>query len=435
MNSFQVKLNFNRISLWFFVVSVFMLTNGNLFNFLFKYTPLFIWRQIIFAIGLIIVFKYLRKGIPNKTASIYKSYGFFLLIIIHFVIFTWIFKNFSIVRLGFGLWIYFSGLPFLLFPYVYRQFSNNKTSNTTGFYNIFIWLGCFSTFGILLDYTLGGAITKFFFLFSEDLVDYSFENIGRYYFLTESPTSFGLYFAFCFACVLYKTYLSNGSIKKLIWIIVALCFLFASWLTGSRQIVMALSIELLLSGAYYICKTRDNKRFLLYLTLFGIVLLPSLIIHITSSNEGLSSRYDTSSIEQDDRGEKWERGLNETCGELDVLFFGKGFSYTVLNNVKPGEEIGYHYENTFFARISETGILGLFVMVYPIILIVTKCLTRLNLLKVLILSFVIAFVLVSFISPNGTHQTSQMILFIVLGICMNFNYYNIDKQSLWKDIH
>lgn len=420
-----VTYNKYRAAVVYYIISLFMLANGNLFSFILKSIHLSIWRQLIFAVGICILLFFRNSYIKTYYYRILKTYFFLALIISIFAIITDIIHRFSIIRLGFAFWGYFCGVPFILFPYIFRRYMNNK--NAIKFYNIFIILGVFSTLGLFLDYCLGGAITQFFFLFNENLDDYSFENIGRYYFLTESPTSFGLFYCFCLICVFFRIYFEKKTSRKIIFFIIALSFLFGGWLTGSRQILLALLIELTVCGVFYLFHTKDNKTYLILALVLGIAILPSILSNMFSANENLSERFSSSTIKEDKRSLVWKRSFEETCLEMDVLLFGKAFGYTVLNNVGEGEDIGYHYENTFFARISETGLVGLLIFLYPFIIILSK-MRRIDFFKSLILGFAISFLIVSFISPNGTHQTSQMVLFIALGMILDKDYFSMKGQ-------
>lgn len=49
----------NKILVFYFL-SIFMLANGSLFTWLFQGTPLNIWRQLIWLIGLMFFIRYIR---------------------------------------------------------------------------------------------------------------------------------------------------------------------------------------------------------------------------------------------------------------------------------------------------------------------------------------------------------------------------------------
>lgn len=407
-----------------------MLANGNLFSYILKGVKLNYWRQIIFALGILIIIRLKDWYSSTSYSNVIRVYFIFAFIIIIYATNALMFKNYSIIRIIYTFWSYFSGVPYLLFPYIFMKY--NKCGNAINFYNIFIILGCFSSIGIIIDYCLGGIITQFFFLFNENLEEYSFENIGRYYFLTESPTSFGLFYCFCLICVLFKIHYETKTSHKLLLFIAALLFLFGGWLTGSRQILLAQIIELTISGGFYLLHTKDNKRYLIYICIIGTLILPTVINNIVEQNESLSNRFSSSNMKEDKRSSVWLQGFEDTCLNIDILLLGNAFGYTTINNVSEGEEIGYHYENTYFARISETGLIGLIIFLYPFLIILRK-MRRMNFFKSLILGFIISFLTVSFISPNGTHQTSQMVLFIALGMILNEDYYSLkyrDKSSL-----
>ena len=96
-----------------------MLTNGSLFTWLFQGTPLNIWRQLIWLIGLMFFIRYIRITDSWELKKIARNHGIIGYVIFIQALLTYAIYNFNVVRLGYAFWVYFAGLPFLLLPYFY----------------------------------------------------------------------------------------------------------------------------------------------------------------------------------------------------------------------------------------------------------------------------------------------------------------------------
>lgn len=388
-----------------------MMTNGNLFSFIFKTIHLNAWRQLIFVVGLFWLYKFYKYYKGTIYQQIIKLYSFFFVLMVGYATVSRMLNGFGYYRLIFNFWIYFSGVPFIIFPLMYKVYHKGLTRFST----IFVCLGLFSSFGILLDYFSGGMFTKFFFLYNQDLLDVKPEEMGgRYYFLSESATVFGLYYCFCTVCVIYNMFKCRMERIKMLYLLLLFVMVMCAFLTGSRQILLAQCIEIIGCFLYYIIFSNGNKRFIIYVLIAAGTIGMPYIVGFMSENKKLLERYDSSNVKEDSRSALWKIGFDETCKDLGVFAFGKGFSYVAGQKANKNEVVGNHYENTFFARISETGIVGLLIFLYPFIFIIRR-MRSIDLLRCCIFSFLVAFLIVSFISPNGIHQTSQMVLFICWG--------------------
>ena len=174
-----------------------MLANGSLFTWLFQGTPLNIWRQLIWLIGLMFFIRYIWITDFWKLKKIAKSHGIIGYVIFIQALLTYVICNFNVVRLGYAFWVYFAGLPFLLLPYLWAE-SGRKPQT---FYNIFIILGLFLTIGLVIDFVSGGFFTRMFLVSvvssSEGMLD-----DGRFCFLYEAPTTLGVYYSFFLFCTI-----------------------------------------------------------------------------------------------------------------------------------------------------------------------------------------------------------------------------------------
>ena len=279
--------------IFFYLVSIFMLANGSLFTWLFQGTPLNIWRQLIWILGLIIFFKYIRSLESIKLKKVVNVHLYIFIFIVFQALLTFAIYNFNFIRLLYAFWIYFSGLPFLLLPFLWRE----KLFSAQKFYDIFVCLGIFLTIGLIFDYLSGGFFTRMFLIsVSSSLKDML--NDGRYCFLSEAPTTFGVYYCFCLFCTLYRLYICNDTKSKLMYLVIILSYIIGSWLTGSRQIVFALVLTFFVSVFYYIFCVRDKKSYLVV----GILLLLFAIPYVKFflySEESYQNRYSVELLKKD----------------------------------------------------------------------------------------------------------------------------------------
>lgn len=406
--------------LCFYWIAIFMLANGALFTWLFGNTPLNIWRQLIWLIGIVLLIKNMKMLFYEsaQTWRILNHQGIFVFIIFVLALFTVIINHFNWMRIFYAFWIYFSGVPFLLFPFLMAK----ERIFPKKFFNVFIALGCFLSVGLLADYLMGGVFTLTFltagFKTKADLYE-----AGRFCFTSEAPTTFTLYYCFCLICVLYRLYRENSQIKKMILLFIALAFFAGAWFTGSRQMIAALVLIFTISMVYYVIFIRDRKLYLWAFSIFMVIIVPIVLTFFYAENS-YKERYTVASLHEDKRSRSWAKGLEDTLlsSDMKVLLMGKGVGMSQGQKAEQGEEIGSHYENTFYARISEIGLLGIITLLYPFLFFLARASIH-SYPDVLLFSFFLCFVVISYISPNGAHQTTQMVLFLALGLFANKDYY------------
>lgn len=402
-----------------YIISIIMLSNGALFTWMFIGTPLNIWRQVIWVIGLVILAQLYSKARLTKILKIFLA--LFSICLIQ-ALYARAIYGFNITRLFYGFWLYFSGLPFIIFPYIYIWSGYKKES----FYDLFTILGVFMSLGIIIDYTTGGIFTETLApaSISEGLLESK-----RYCFLSEAPTTFGVYYSLCLICTLNRMYLCKYNSTKLILLFAALLSIFGAWFTGSRQIVAVLALTFILSFSYYLFRTRDKKGFIIGAIAIIMSILPTVQIFLFT-DDAYSERYSSESIKEDKRYAYWERGFKENVIDNALIFlFGKAFTLTQGQKAAPNEITGSHYENTFFSRISETGLVGLLLLLIPIIYFAYHN-KKWTFFSVSVFSLYTAYLFICFVSPNGIHQTSQTALFITWGMFLNRSLFDKDYKDL-----
>lgn len=402
----------------FFLISIFMLANGAFFNWVFHFVGLVVWRQVIFVIGLSILI--LKAKTFWGMRRVLKPYINLFFIILILSLFTLVDKGFSPVRIGYANWVYFAGLPFVIFiPLAYRSGWSQEKLNY-----IFITLGLFQTVGIIVDYMLGGLITKsFLFLNSYEISQEDIMKTGRFCFLSESPTIFSIYYCLCLTCCFFQLVIERGVVRSLVLYGFAASFIVGAWFTGSRQLVVILLIVFVIDSFLVF---RKNKVFRVGAVALSIifVLIATSLSNFLFQEAGYSDRYSSDSVKGDSRYELWKKGWEECVisPTFRRLTIGDGVGYVIANGADKNEEFGNHYENTFFARMSEIGlVLGLVSILLPIVTIIKKG-KRAKGMHYLHIPFCLSFLFISYVSPNGASTTTQMSVFVFLGMVLSQSY-------------
>ena len=405
----------NRIILSFYILAIFMLANDAFFTWLGGFVGISYWRQMIWIIGILILINSIA-AYPASPSIIsikrisYKYLLIFIAVVVLSVI-TLFVQNFNIVRIVYSWWIYFSGLPFIVFPFISKQCGWSRSRLNW----LFILLGLFLSIGIFIDFLSGGLITSLFLLtVTRDVGDFE---AGRYCFLSTAPTTFSIYYCLCLFCALSQFLNEKSAFKKYFLLILALLFVFASIFCGSRQTLAALLIVFMM-GVFNILRKNRLSFIILLLGGLSLVLLFPTMKQYIQANSGFEERYTTSSIMEDERDETWREGLNECIinPTLKRVLIGDGVGYTAGQQAAKGEVVGDHYENTFFARISDVGWLLAFTsLLLPCFYIWRN--KRLCKAKILFYAgLILAYLFICCVSPNGASGTTQMSLFIILGL-------------------
>ncbi|MCM1221094.1 MAG: hypothetical protein NC113_02940 [Bacteroides sp.] len=401
--------------LYFYIISIFLLANGAFSNFVFAKLHLSIWRQLIFIVGLYFMTKEL-KYINYQPLSRYVSkVKLFFFIVIIFSFLTIFIDHFNLVRIAYTWWAYFSGLPFIIFPFV----ASNSGWSERKINWFFIFLGLFQTGGLLLDFMSGGIFTSTFKVIGEDpngLVE-----MGRYCFLAEAPTTFGVYYALCMMMCM-KEFLSTSSATiRYVLLLIAISFIIGAWFTGSRQIVFVLALVFIASIVYSFFTSKGSSSILL-LALTVSMAAPTIMNQLYS-NSAYEERFSDESIAEDVRYQWWREGMEYCLLDFDVkrIAIGEGIGYVHAQKALPTERVGRHFENSIWTRMSESGILGIILFVLPVIFVLRNFSWK-SFVDITTLATFTGYLFVSYISPNGEHQTSQMSVYIILGLFLYDRY-------------
>ncbi len=409
----------------FYFISIVLLTNGAFVTAQTNGTPLIIWRQLIWFIGLLIVFRYFYcLKISTKThltrnyhkiVAFHRNIAFIVVIL---ALFTIAVHNFNITRLAFAFWTYFSGLPFIILPFL---IANTKCLSPKAFFAVFFWLGMFLTAGLIADYYTNGFFTNRYLPSLEGLIANK-----RYCFLSEAPTTFGVYYCFCAISGIMYMYYTSKAIPKALISIGVMSFIAGAWFTGSRQIVAVLAFSIITCYLYYICKEKKSKWHFLIPLILLLTVGADIKTNLTAE-DSYRQRFSAENIEEDTRSKAWEAGIEKVIlSNPSIFLFGEGVAFSQGQKALPNEIVGSHYENTFLARISEIGIIAVVLLLYPIIWMIVNW-PKQTLFTFCILTVFLSYLFISYVSPNGSHQTTQMTIYLLLGLLLNRYYFDLGK--------
>lgn len=415
----EYKQRINIGWILFFLIIIFMYTNGMLFTWLFAGTPLNAWRQLSWLVLFILLYSSYRKYNNVELYSVINFSSIYLVILLFLSAYTFIYQGFNLVRVFYSWWLYLVGVPFVLFaPMVVKAQINKKW-----FFGIFTYMGLFITLGLFIDYRLDGLITRTLHLgFSEgDLADQF-----RLCFLSEAPTTFAVIYSFFSISAIAMMKMSKTWIMKSWYSIIAVSSILGAWMTGSRQIVLCLAIILIIGFVYYIFFVKDSRKYFMIIPLTIVFASLPWALGVTHENNVYVSRFDHENIKEDDRYLTWKRGYQELFVDAPLRSWclGNGIGYASGQQARSGEALGSHYENTYLARFNEMGVWGIVLLLYPVFFVIKKINLR-SYIDVLILLVLITFLIVSMISPNGNSPTTQIAVYLSLGVFIERRYFAI----------
>lgn len=406
----------SKFVLYYYLASVFMLSNGGLFNLVFGTLHLSVWRQLLFIIGMIIVINHSHSIKSFRINNFYRTSRNLFFIIFILSLITFVEYGFNVTRVAFSWWMYFSGIPFVLLPFVMKSngWSDIKANR------FFIYLGLFQTVGLILDYFSGGFFTQMFQ--SKESIEGGLLEAGRYCFTAEAPTTFGIYYCLCLVMTIRQLPNVTG-FEKTFLLVLCCVYVIGAWFTGSRQIVVALLLVFATGSLNMVLSNASSRKYIVIGSVFILSAAPYVMSNL-NKDETYEDRYSSEAIKDDTRYEKWNDGFKFCIGEFNIkrILVGEGISYVGMK-VKPGEVYGYHFENSVWARMSDAGLVGLYILFLPLIVFFNYFKKR-RLEDLLILSFLLSYVMTCYVSPNGQNQTSQMAVYIAIG----FFLYNIEYQ-------
>lgn len=141
--------------IFFYIVSVFLLANGAFATSIFSQLHLPFWRQLVWILGMIIMYQKVKRLKSITLNKFLNEHIICFLWTVLLSLITLLFYDFNIVRLVYAWWLYFSGLPFVLFPLIWKTCGYSLKA----FRYLFIILGAFLSIGLILDYLSGGMFS------------------------------------------------------------------------------------------------------------------------------------------------------------------------------------------------------------------------------------------------------------------------------------
>jgi hypothetical protein len=397
-----------------------MMTNGLLISFFFRPIGIPFWRQIIWLLGIIIFYRVLIKDrqVKYRYYKIDKYIKITNILVFCFVLVAIFFVYYSPLRVLFSGIQYVFGFSFLAMPYVFT-----KSKNVYVLFKYFAFLGFFISVGLIID-----SITPIF-----ELVKVKENPAERATFFSENSTTLGISYNFLLISVFYCFYCSKNILSKLVFFLVPFLLLAGAWTTGSRQVFFILILTFILSYSYLLLKSTKNRAFMIIVSIVVCVCFFNNAMNFFEQSSQ-KSRFNQSALEEDVRYKSWIEGAKHFLPDnFEYWIIGRGISSTNGKGDMRGEKFYPHYENTFIARFVDAGYLGLFIYLLPIFYALKLILkNKFTFFSLLMTSFIIGYLFVSFISPNGGHPLSSITLFIVIGLLLNRDKFDIDFHDSLK---
>ena len=337
----------SKLVLIFYVIAIIALPNDALFNWLGQLTGLVFWRQLIWLIGTITLFiflsqRYRNYSYVNRVCKKYNIIYVFLLFLCFISLFLY---GFSTIRVLNSFIDYTYGIIFIIFPAI--CFESGWTRKKFNYF--FIIIGIFLSAGFLVDFAMDGAITMLFHV-TQDGSLMEFDS-GRFQFFATAVTTLSVFYCLCLMCCFVEIKQSRGIIKVIL-ILISFFFLFGCIFSGSRQTLATLIVEEL-AGLFYVFKNSKASMITIVASILIAILILPQARNILSDNSGFETRYDVEDIKNDERSELWLQGFEDTFSSISRLTIGDGVCYVHGQHADSHEKVGLHYENTFFARISD----------------------------------------------------------------------------------
>lgn len=403
------------------------MANDALFNWIGSLVGIPFWRQLIWAVGLIILFRIVHNKklyIPFIRKTV-RQYIVFSVIIAVFAILTILIEGFNIVRIIMSFFEYFFGIIFIVFPLVCVR-SGWSLSRINRF---FIFLGCFIATGLYLDFSLGGAITSFFRIVTMQSIDEGqFMYYGRFSFMSTTDSIFTLMLSLSLFCCFREFSNTSNNLSKIILLGLSVFIVFGSVFCGARQTLAALLIVEMMGILFVIWGNRKGM-----VAICGVCLLLTMALpiaqNVLSSNKGFESRYTKEALQEDERGATWREGFVRCFIDTNLkrIVMGDGVGYTLGTYAAPDEAKSRHYENTFLARIIDVGVPMTIALLFTPVFYIIKW-RRKKKVNILYFGVILSYIFIGLISPNAASNQSQMSMFILLALFFIDN----DRENYYK---
>lgn len=422
------KIYFSNLKYFFYITAIVMLTNGLLFNYLFLGSFFKMWRQFIWLTGTWFFISFLIANYGQiRKQKFYLHFKWSVLILLIASVVSILINEFNILRILVGWMIYIFGYSFLLLPFIILK--NNKEKS---FFRFLSWLGIIISIGLILD---GLKIISLSLL--KNFENTTESELIRATFLTEAATILGISSLFLLICNLYTFHLSKTKFSQIFYLGTSLIFVLGAWFTGSRQVFFVIAFTETIA-LFYISTLYNRNRILKSLFLIVLIIISLFLIKplLTSTKYEIYSKRYLSDTDGGNivRQNAMAVGIKQLSLEnLPLWFTGHGFTYTMGQQAKSGEKVGYHMESSVWAMFSECGIFSWYVFFGPLIYSISlwRRLKK-SFFKILVFCFLISYSFTAFVSPNASHPLSTMCLFIIMGFLINLrsSESNLVEQKL-----
>ncbi len=417
-----MKLSLNRTVLTLGYAAMLLLPNHDLFNYIFRSTPLVVWKQVLALLLLLSAAGWLlyAKRSRTRVVSIGKMLSALVLLCGTLTLYS-LLLGISGVRIAYGVVGYIGFAGFAVFACIVKE-----KDGTENLFNTLFFLSLVGALGIIADY-----FTPILdFLPRSEGNEYetqlSMGYLRRAAFLFGASTT--IFPLLSMGLVAAATlYISNRTRTRLFMLITLLFLTLAAlYLTGSRANLLLYSS---FSAVVYLVAIRQSapgKRVVLLALPFLVSpLLLSTVAYYAEQFDALRGRYldpfSSQALGNDHRYYVWGRALDmfNRLGIESVLGHGLG---TTVSTIDDGFEYSTHFESSFFQAFYEGGAIGLLLRYLPVIVVFYSILSRASARKEiqnkLLIAWLIWYVIAIAIAPTAGAYHTQMAYFLACGLAL-----------------
>ncbi|WP_170164747.1 O-antigen ligase family protein [Thiocapsa rosea] len=425
-------VNNQKLLLWLGFASIILLPNHDIFNYLFKGTPLFIWKQALAFMLLVTSIQYASRMANSLIgSSSVRKLGSILIYLIVFAALLGLANGLSLIRVAYGSIAYVGFMGMMVFASLVVQ---RKMLHTV--LNTFVFLGLFIGCGLIFDYFtsyLSFLPRAADLSITEQLDGGHLRRVG--FFLGSVNVGFP-FLSFCLVAAALVLKKRRNSAALLRYSSLLLVLILGTYLTGSRSSIMLLISFAMILTVLAFKGLSLSKKFQFFI--YAAAALPFVMTYASSfvfQADMLMARYsnalDQSALGNDLRYVVWQEGLALfQDAKLYVVGNGVGSSLAMIQD---GFTSTGHYESSFFQSFSEAGLAGLVIRYFPGVyciwlLIFRGC--RISFVEKSLLLWLVFYVVSVSGAPNAAAYHTQMTYFFVVGLSLHVAYVRIYVYGL-----
>lgn len=400
------------------------LFNPLLLTLLFWGTPFQAWKQVAWVISVFFLLFISRRVMLPKSIS-QKAIVWFWIAVMICSLFAAVslFKGYGLTRCLFAFVTYLFGIPFVIYPFLYVR--ENRVHSMI---NLFLILSLILNVGLILDH-FSGIFNILQLPAGQIWLEARSVVYRRASFFFESPTALVGGFLFLNLWAFYRFFAGGAGLGKIMAMTSILLVVPAAFFTGSRQVLYVL--VLFISLSWFSSIIRFNMRKIvsnIFLVLF--LAIPAVFIFrmlFFESGVSIALLARLSGLSNLPHVTSWQAGLAQLApANIYYWFFGHGLGSCMGQHSLPGAFVHSNFESTVWATFYEAGFFGWFIVFGPILWGLSVLFRQsASLLRDMFIVYLVAYIIVSFISPSGLHFVTLISVYIVLGCALNIQEIDV----------